>query len=583
MDSAISKVVRVAFTLVMVITCLLVVVVSPFVSFTFKTFFCLPNVLLLLMGLAVLVACFMALHGSGRISCFRGESSALHHKSRIIAVLTLALFLLQVRVVWSYCFFSGWDSGVVSSAAWSFASGDDWPIDKVSYFSTYPNNLFLLWVVAGCMRVGMALGGNSPVAGLNVFVFLNCLMSACAAFLVWKLLSSRLPMPFPYVGWFLFELETMLSPWVSIIYSDSLSAVFPVAMLYLYVRSCEERGAKAWIRWLLIGFVGLVGYRLKPQASFVLIALILIKLCEMLENGWLVIKGRKRSRDSGGAHLAAPVRLARETMTLLQPGHGAHLAHTSSRSDSRSSVLGCLAGVVLGGTLAFALTSSAVASLDIPIRADSAFGPAHYLMMGARDDTTGVYSEEDVQFSRLQDSAEGRTRADLAEWAHRVSELGPIGYVSLMAKKAMLTFGDGTFAWAFEGYFYYGLPAGGPGDRLGKALMLAYYEGAPLWDAWRAVSQAVWLSILVLTACAGLKGGVPAFGKGSNPLIVAMVAIMGLMLFEMVFEARARYLYCSLSLFCLLATWGIWNVWSRVSPLLAKRNRCGLAGEHRSI
>lgn len=40
-----------------------------------------------------------------------------------------------------------------------------------------------------------------------------------------------------------------------------------------------------------------------------------------------------------------------------------------------------------------------------------------------------------------------------------------------------------------------------------------------------------------------------------------MLALVGLTLFELIFEARARYLYCYVPLYLLLGSWGLEQVY----------------------
>ena len=64
---------------------------------------------------------------------------------------------------------------------------------------------------------------------------------------------------------------------------------------------------------------------------------------------------------------------------------------------------------------------------------------------------------------------------------------------------------------------------------------------------------AIWLAVLFLGT-----GGI--FYKNKKELTIVMLAIIGLTIFELIFEARARYLYTYVPLYIILAAAGVQKI-----------------------
>ena len=73
------------------------------------------------------------------------------------------------------------------------------------------------------------------------------------------------------------------------------------------------------------------------------------------------------------------------------------------------------------------------------------------------------------------------------------------------------------------------------------------------------VKQIIWVFVMGAVAVSGL-------GKENRQeVIVLMLSIVGLTLFEVLFEARARYLYTYAPLFCILDASGIEKLSNKLS------------------
>ncbi len=585
------------------------------VSYNVKRLLMLPNIILVLpglMGVAAWVWAFSGVHRSapqaagGADARLRGGDGGERHGCgvvRLIVILTFAFAAVQAWLVSVYRFSTGWDVRLVSETAWQLAQGMRLDEGTVTYFQIYPNNLLLLWVSTACMRLAIALGATTFASGEMVFALVNCLSQAVAALALYATLDRLLDRRYALVGWVTLEAICLLSPWVSIPYSDALALAVPPLMAWCYVKASEGgRGAaQSACTAAACGFVGVIGYRIKPQTSFLLIAIGLVELLMLVS---AVVRGlglaTGRSGRGGVEPLRRPPAVRREGVP-----------HLARRVAARH--VGRLACIAVGCLCALTVTGAAAASLGIPENEQQALGPAHFLMMGTNDVSDGGYLTDDVAYSLSYDNKDERTHADLSRWAERMEAYGPTGFIGHSMRKALSTYADGAFSWGAEGGFYKGLEeeavesgrvteeeveaadaaasdASHPIDRYAvvggythdlRGLILSVITSISKRGAvWWMLGQALWLPVLALVTCAALPGsrmrgrdrarhlssaedGAVVSGRDPDMSLTPLaliVAMLGLVVFEFFFEARARYLYSSLGLFVMLAMVGLDNL-----------------------
>ena len=102
-----------------------------------------------------------------------------------------------------------------------------------------------------------------------------------------------------------------------------------------------------------------------------------------------------------------------------------------------------------------------------------------------------------------------------------------------MAKKALVVFNDGTYAWGEEADFY-------GTSYHGDGVLHRFYDSLYRTDGrWYGVkkypAQIIWYGLLLLCFFTG-------FLKEKKTPLPLVAALIGIMVFDMLFEARARYL-----------------------------------------
>ena len=464
----------------------------------------LPNGLLLAGG-AALISALAWLANHIRLDNLRGKK----HWRFQVATFFGGMFLIQVAAVVSYFFVTrDWDAGTIFDACERMAHGLK-PYNDGLYFSQNPNNLFFAWLFIRVIRLTDFLLGQA-VRGAEYLsmIVVQCAISQTTGFMLYVLAIKLTKRDGPaLLAYLLYVLLVGLSPWVAIPYTDSVALFIPTLILLVYV--CWPRGRLAAVKWLLVGALTMLAYRLKPQGMIVTIAIVLCELLQALRRGF--VKHRWRRIVRAGAGLAA------------------------------------------GFFTCLLLTGWAVNSLPLTLAPGRAFGLRHFLLLGLNEDSMGVWNIEDVHFSDSFDDQATRRVATDQVLRTRIERMGVKGLALQGLRKTLTNYNDGTFFWGGEGNFF-GEILEPRVPVLSQFTRNLYYPEGSLYRLWSNFEQAVWLAVLTLGLLSCLR-------KPDRRIAVVMLSVVGLTLFNMIFEARARYLYTYLPYFILLASIGVGELW----------------------
>ncbi len=446
----------------------------------------------------------------------------------------LVLSLVQCYSIYLYYFYTDWDPWSIIDAAYFVARGE--PIGEwlVPYFSRYPNNAVMLMVYSYILRFFM-LFQNEEQAYFGILIF-QCILSFVTELLLYhtasKLFSKRL-------GAFvvlLYTLMVSISPWLSIPYSDALTLIFPVSIFALYNWESPTL-FKRIVKWMLIGSVGYLGFRIKPQCIIIVIAIVLVEGIHFISK--LISKNHSSTFAIGGGSFC------------------------------------------VGVIVSMLLLNYAVGQLPMETNPEAAFGMPHFFMMGLNEEKRGRWAAEDVEFSDSFSTKEERNRNDWIRSGERIRQMGVSGLCKQVKEKMLSTYDDGTFSWGGEGTFYRVLLEK-EDTRYSLFLKSLFYEdniyqndysstGGLYW-VWRTMSQGLWLTILAL-GMFSVKSMWDSSDKLRRRICVLLASVIGLTLFEALFECRARYLFHYLPIYIFLAAVGLKNISDIWSAFNAKHRK----------
>lgn len=412
-----------------------------------------------------------------------------------------AVFLaLQVFAVYNYYFFTDWDVKTIVEAAAAQAHGESleqWE----HYFSMYPNNLLLVYSYSVIIKLFIAVGfeAHMYLGILAVQCMLYCGTGWILARVMFSLTHNALMTLASYV---IYILLVGISPWVSIPYSDSVALIFPVSILWIYLRIKKNKSNS--IHYFLLGAASCVGYRFKPQVIIMTLAIIAVHLT-------LAVWERKWK-----------IRFIKHIFM----------------------------GIV-GVFCAALLVNAMVGSLKLTIDPEMEYQMPHFFMMGMNTASMGVWDADDVSFSEDIGTVSERNQENIHEAIERINEMGAAGFLKQVIRKTLTNYNDGTFCWGGEGKFYFEVLE--EKGAFSKLLRNIYYNRScqgKYYSIWSDFEQTIWICLLFFSVFA-------VFGKRDTRICVLMLAIIGLTIFETLFEARARYLFIYAPVYIILGILGM--------------------------
>ncbi len=175
----------------------------------------------------------------------------------------------------------------------------------------------------------------------------------------------------------------------------------------------------------------------------------------------------------------------------------------------------------------------------------------HYMVMGLNQETTGSYSPEDASLIGQYPNREERIKVQMGMVGTRIKDMGFAGYLKFLLTKTVMTFNDGTFNWGREGVYYLEkYPVLSQGSYV-YALKKVFWPEHQYSEAFGTFCQTVWLAVLFALP------GLCLYKKHNRSLNLILLSVLGIMLYLMLFEARARYLICFTPIFILGSVIGI--------------------------
>lgn len=423
----------------------------------------------------------------------------------IIGLLFVVLFIFQIVTLQNIYFESGWDVGIIYTRVEHFLRSGIIELNtyfkKYPYFSIYPNNLFLANVFVIIGKIAMVFYENWSYILYKIFVIIDIILIDLAGIIMVKTIGNFIDKKsLKLLGALLYIAFIGLSPWFMIPYSDTYSIIFPISILYNYTKK-----EKKWYNYLMIGLLSYIGYCIKPTNIIMLIAIIIVEIYKLLfklkEKEQLKLKLKSWIIAGIGILIAIIINLV--------------LLNVTKYEGERKYT----------------------------------FSLYHYLMMGINTETTGGWNTEDVENDLLIEDYDERVEYNKEVFFQRLRAMSPKDFCKFYVKKILLNYNDGTLAWGREGSFYsFTNPKN---NQFAKTLKNYYYNSGENFYVFTNVMQFWWIFIIVFLTIGAI------IRKFDCKYSVAYLSIIGLTLFTLLFEGRARYLYLYTPVYVMLAIMGM--------------------------
>ncbi len=495
-SSALNNFINILFTVMVGTALILNVFVAERVTYFAKKSFIIPEILMLVIAaiLIILVAFILKL------------KDVTSKSNKLINMASVLLFLLLLYISLSIYFIPGWDAGGVLDHAKQLVFN---VIPDGEYYSIYPNQRMVLLVEYFICRVNYYFGVLDSRDGLMMIVLVQCILFAVTGRVLYAVIRDLFGNSyFAWTGWCLYVLMFAISGWVVVPYTDALGIIFPVLIFRIYQVIGEKKRAVRIVGWATIAVLSYFGYKLKPM---ILVATIAIVIAEIL------------------------------------------FMFKEFDKDSVKEKLISAASVALIFVVVFAISSvlftKAFAKTGIEVDDSKNLGAMHMVMMGLNYGRDGSYLWDDVKMSKSIEDPQERKAAQIEVIKERMEAYGVSGFLWHLARKAMVDFNDGSFAWGVEGDFY-NVVLEEKNGKMCPRLRNLFYDTGSNYKYLLMIEQILWLGTLALMSLC-------AFIKKSKLNTALTTAAIGMFLFVLIFEARARYLIVFIPVFIIIAISGL--------------------------
>ena len=493
------------YALLMLTVTLIVVFAYRFVDFYMKEDmggYLLSNEALALLGIGL---CGLGVWAVRKAGTARVERVFARAGWRLVAVLSVLTLVMQVMVCYHAHYTTRWDAQSVIDSAYAFARGE-YEYFFTEYFSRCQNNITLMALYGYILRAVMALTHTEP--GLERFMVLLIIMqsviSVSVGVMIWRLTRDLLRERgrTPYMGalaaWLLYFVLLGCSPWFLIPYSDSTALWIPVLSILIYMRKGSRHGVP---EGLALGLLGGLAFNLKPQTMIPVIAI-------ALNEGAKAVRERRWKRP-----------LAYLCMLLV----GAAV------------VVGPVKGMI-------------VDSIDVELNQNHKLGLVHYFRMGLNEERTGMWEGRDDELMEFETNEE-RNAYELQLALDRIQAFGITGLARHSVKKCLANFSDGSFSARTKTFRSL---AEEKDPVLTPLIRNIFFGEGEYFPVLHTLQQGAWLLVLILCA-SGVLVYRRMIGDGGDGLSVMMLSTVGIICFNMLFEAGARYVFVMVPVMIVLA------------------------------
>lgn len=422
------------------------------------------------------------------------------------------------------------------------------------YYSRYANNLFLTYIFLNVYKIGEVIGIQN---GYFLLLFIQSIMFSVGGFLIYKIADMYFKERYKIYSictWIIYMLIVGLSPHIVLTYSDGIGMFLSLILTYIIFKLEKEKdkdinkdknkinddkekdkllqkgSISKIILILLFTNLSILGYYIKPQIIIISIAYVIIKILHISYLTYMIIKNKNEDRENG--RRVRKERIKKEIIYYI--------------------ILSIL--IIITGCIIYTYIRKANNSMGINVDKEKRFNITHYAMLGWNTESKGVFTVKDENFSGKYEKLKDREKANIEELKRRITEMGLGGVINQIARKILTNYNDGTFSGvATFVYIRKEYNIEGINKELSKFLKNIYYENGEYNMIYTQIMQCLWIGILIFNMFSYNDGK-------STKISIVILGIIGLFIFEILFEARSRYIFMYVPLYIFLGVIGLKNV-----------------------
>lgn len=444
----------------------------------------------------------------------------------VLGLLFVGFYFVNLEICKCIWLEQQWDIGCVVGGALKLSLGE--PLSEQyngSYFSLYPNNVPITYILYQIYELANSME-NFTYWNEFAWIISICILISVAGFLTCitvKKVTNNLFVTF--ITLLLYVIFFTLSPWKTAPYTDMFGILAPVCCLCLYVYSCYAKNkVLKYILWFFSLFIGILSALIKITILIVPIAIILL---DFLRD---ILQIKKQWKGF----------LLKVFFAFLL--FMVYLGYKEYIYDK----------------VGYVYDENAAVTYH------------HYLLMGLNEENNGSYNSDMVAFHGQFMTPEERISAQNERIVNNLTEKGFWGYIKFAYTKLVMTFNDGAFGWGREGQFTYNLYPSFGDEKLTLLLRDFFWPGYLYSGQFNTISQFVWLLIISLVPGICITKKIFISNQDKHVVAVILLAIVGVIFYQILFESRARYLLCFVPVFIVAAGIGIGQYYEVIREFIVK-------------
>ncbi len=449
--------------------------------------------------------------------------NCINKKVRIILKVILWIVFIGIQIIYGILISRkiGFDCGVVNGDAIDLVNGK---FMNASYYATNNNNIFLLLLLEGVFHIVHFFNSDQY---LIASIILNIVFIDIAIIYINKTCKTLFGDKYSFIHYFFSIPMLGLTPYIAITYTDTLSLVYPITIFYYYL--CYKKSIQKREKYIIImTILSVVGLLIKPTNIIMTMAICIIELVSFVN--------KKLSKvDENQNQITSIKKFATNLLLVILVSvmiYGAFYAYRDIR-------------------LGDYISKEDYENKSLPL--------THFFMMGLKpteEEGTyyGYYNATDVENTKSHIGVKAKISYNLEEAMKRLKKMGIVGYTSYLYDKCTWIISDGTFAYGIEGHFYTDEPI-----MKGKFAQIvqnySYREEEGYINITTNVLQAFW-TMLIFFILMGTILKFLAKKEEKESIYILRISMIGIILFILLFEARARYLINYIPIFIVLGVYG---------------------------
>lgn len=409
------------------------------------------------------------------------------------------------------------------------------------YYSRYANNLFLTYIFLNIYKFSKVIGIYN---GYFLLLFIQSIIFSLGGYLIYKIADMYFKERYKIYSvctWIIYMIIVGLLPHIVLTYSDGIGMFLSLLLTYIIFKLEDRKILKnnkviirnRILKTILILFftnLTIISYYIKPQIIIISIAYGIIKLTNII------------------------LSIIKKYIIKLKIINSKKIINNKNKIQINIYYIIIILFIVLTGHMTYTYIRKANNSMGINVDKEKRFNITHYAMLGWNTESKGVFTIKDENFSGKYEKLKDREKANIEELKKRISEMGIGGVINQIARKILTNYNDGTFSGvATFVYIRDEYRISGLDNNLSEFLKNVYYERGKYNQIYTQIIQCLWISILIFNMFSYND-------SKSRKIPIIILALMGLFLFETIFEARSRYIFVYVPLYIFIGVIGIKNV-----------------------